>query len=99
MQFWCSPLVGQLHPSLSPTMAFLYEHPPHRGTFAAFSKPNGKCPVGRGWARLELTEPLNVESTEVLCRFLENLTSSIHYVYGNFCVAGLQKMYGRTQVF
>ena len=32
---------------------------PHRGTFAAFSKENDKCPGG-GWARLELTEPLDL---------------------------------------
>ena len=52
---------------------------------------------GGGGARLELTEPLNVGSTEVLCCFLENLT--FPFIMCNSCVVGLQEKYRRTQVF
>ena len=65
--------VGQLHPTLSPTMEHLQ----------LFQKKLTNARGGGGggrWARLKLTEPLNVESfMEVFCRFLENLSSSIHY--------------------
>ena len=42
--------VGQLHPTLNPTVGFLYEHPPHHGAFAAFPKQNDQC-LGWGWGR------------------------------------------------
>ena len=39
---------------------------PHRGAFAAFPKQKGQMPGGGGGACFELTEPLNMGSTEVL---------------------------------
>ena len=54
--------VGQLHPTLSPTVE-------HLQLFQ-----NKMTNAGGGGACFELTEPLNVGSTEVLCCFLENLT-------------------------
>ena len=76
--------VGQLHPTLSPTVEHLQ----------LFQNKMANAWVG---ARFKLAEPLNVGSTEVLCCFLENLT--LPFIMCNSCVVGLQEKNGRTQVF
>ena len=69
----CSLFTGKCNFGVVPGGAIAPYFKPHRGAFAAFPKQNDKC-RGGGGACFELTEPLNVGSTEVLYCFLENLT-------------------------
>ena len=49
---------------------------PHRRAFAAFPKQNDKCP-GRGWARLELTEPLTIQISKIYNKRCDHHVTSI----------------------
>ena len=53
MKFWCCPGVGHLYPILRPHRGMNALR--HCGAFEAF--PEKRQMLGRGWERLELSEP------------------------------------------